>query len=170
MTEFIKFSPDGITPTDLEIEKLSDQIRCKLPPRFITFLQNETLEIPRSNSYKISATDDGQITNFISFTDLAKSYFDISRAYEFTGVLPFADCEFGNYVCINIDEASPSYGHILDLEHETGELIYLAQSIYDFLNKVEFLDTKKFDFSGIKAEVTLTDDARKIRESFKESN
>jgi len=163
MNKTLKLNPDGIIPTDEEIEALELEIKHPLPHEFRESYLKSDIQIPRVNVFPVAGEDRSQIKKFIALENLAAVYEQSVNAFEDSNYLPFAQCEGGDYVCINIMQNTPEYGHIYFIDHEIGEFEFTCSSITAFLSTVKLFDVSNLDFSKYQAEVTLTKEARELQ-------
>jgi len=141
---------NGTKASAKDIENLERFLDRKLPESYINFVSKFDGAVPEDNFVEAKGFDEDAIIirSFVPVSKIQKLMIDID--YSFVQIIPIADDDCGNYLCLKLSDAS-----IVFWDHEEPygyEDKVIASDINDLLSQL-----KKFDISSIdvneKAEV-----------------
>jgi hypothetical protein len=145
-----------------EIAQIEAQIKHKLPQEYINFLMKYNAGIPEPN---IVALQDSKVSSFsiTSFFGInVEDYNELSNRIKSLnqripyGCLPFAHTEFGNILCLNLNDNG--YGNVLFWDHEkellhdhdidVEHLEFISKSFNEFIDLIRPYNPDDEDLSS----------------------
>jgi len=134
----LKFYAEDAVPTQKEIQNLQSRLNRDLPLDFINAYSDASIRLKYPNEYTFSSTPDmkGNIATIVPFKKLFDEYEQFIDSRNLPDYLPFASDAGGNYILLNIDTNSQSYGHIFFYERDLDELNEAATNIFDFIKGI----------------------------------
>lgn len=154
-----------------EINRFEKSSGLKLTKEYYDFLEKYNGGIPDSNNVELNnkVIQSFSITSFFGVgiddnNDISKQFSRLNKRLP-QGCLPIARTEGGNLICINLSQ--DKYGYIFLWNHETEllnedtltieNLLLVANSFVEFLDKVKPYNPDDEDLSGYKVQTVWID-------------